>query len=78
MRFCTAKPKTVDLFIGRLREVEKIAIRGASSDRLEHLRQTDFLVDGPLSSEDMIDVQRRLVADFSAAGNTGFGETWKI
>lgn len=73
------EPKTPDLFIARLRETEKIAIRSASADQLEHLRLNDFQSDGPLSLDAMLEVQRKLNAGYATASkDTQFGLTWKI
>ena len=60
----TVAPKTADLFIGRLREIEKIQIRMANEGALEHLRQTVFLADN-ISPEVMAEVKVRLMEDFA-------------
>lgn len=62
------EPKTPDAFISRLQEVEKIIIRSASADRLEHMRMNDFASDGPLSLEAMLEVQAKLNAAYKADG----------
>ena len=74
-----AEPKSADIFIGRMRETEKMAIRMASNpDALEYLRTVEFAVD-MLTPEVMTEVKTRLDAEFKAAGQKkGFGQTWKI
>lgn len=69
----------------RLTEIEKIAIRGASPDRLDYLADTTHRYDMPLESFDercstMKEVQALcLLESASKAGDTGFnGVTWKF
>lgn len=76
----TAEPKTAEQFIARLRETEKIAIRGASNpDRLEWLRQNDFAYD-MMSAEEMQRAYDLLIAAFKVnSAKNGFEEaTWPI
>lgn len=71
-------PKTAPIFIGRLREVEKIAIRGATADALEHMRQTSFASDN-ITPETMAEVKATLDAAYIEAGKSMvFGATWAI
>jgi hypothetical protein len=62
----TVAPKTADQLLGRLRETERILIRGANTaDRLEHLRLNDFAGDGPVSAEAMAEVKAKLDAQYA-------------
>lgn len=71
-------PKSAPIFIGRLREIEKIAIRGASEGALEHMRQTNFASDN-ITPEVMAEVKATLDAEFAShADDMTFGATWKI
>lgn len=78
--FTIAQPKTAQELIARLRETEKISIRSASKDKLEHLRVTSLASDGPVSSETIQEVQRLLnVAHAEAsAGQWWYKQTWSI
>ena len=76
----TAEPKSAELFIGRLRETEKIAIRGATNpDRLEWLRQNEFAYD-MISADELQRAQTLLNASFKVESvKAGFdGPTWLI
>lgn len=59
----TATPKTATELLNRLNESERIRIRSANPDRLEWLRNNDFLGDN-ISSEEMIKVQQSLNSSF--------------
>jgi hypothetical protein len=75
----TATPKTAELFIGRLRETEKITIRAASSDaRLEYLLRAEFASD--MITLDVLKEAARLLHEESKIASAGktFGLTWKI
>jgi len=62
----TVESKTAAQLLGRLRETERIAIRGAdTADRLEHLRLNDFASDGPVSKEAMAEVKATLDAQYA-------------
>lgn len=81
MHLHTVEPKTAEQLYNRLRETEKIAIRGASPDRLEFLRQHDFASDGPVSVQDMQIVKDRLdreMAEFTAQPTWWGTQTWDI
>jgi hypothetical protein len=75
----TAEPKTADLFIGRLREIEKINIRKANEGELEHMRQTIFLSDG-ITEDVMAEVKQRLDAGYRSGSEGEWWEkqTWNI
>lgn len=72
-------PKPRDLFIGRLRETEKIEIRRASPDHLEFLRTHDFLSDN-VTPEVMAEVKAVLDAEHTEFGKGQFWikQTWNI
>jgi hypothetical protein len=82
MHLHTVEPKTADQLIGRLREIERIAIRGANTpERLEFLRTNDFRSDGPVSVETMNEVKRRVDADmaeFTQRANWWEGTVWAL
>lgn len=80
MSFQTVTAKTAAQLLTRLRETERIQIRGASPDRLEHLRLNDFASDGPVSSEAMTEVKATLEAEFAEFNTKPWWQTqtWKI
>ena len=78
MVFSIAKPRTVENFVARLTEVERMKIRMSSPAQLEHLLHTAF-------TSDMIDLPKLLEAaklvkeDFAARSKeTHFGLTWRF
>lgn len=52
--------------LNRLSDAEKIQIRMASCDRLEHMRLNNFASDGPVSEETLLEVQQTLLNRFKA------------
>jgi hypothetical protein len=73
MYFQIIKPKTANEFLNRLSDVEKIQIRMASRDRLEHMRVNDFASDGPMTEETLLVVQQTLLNRFKAESNVPGG-----
>ena len=75
----TANNRTAQNFFGRLREIEKMAIRKASPGELEYLRQADFLTDN-LTVEAMAEVKQVVDADFTAlsAKPQAFPRNWSV
>jgi len=64
MYFEICEPKNVNQMLNRLSDAEKIQIRMASRDRLEHMRVNDFAADGPVSEETLFTVQQTLLNRF--------------
>jgi hypothetical protein len=64
MYFEISKPKTANEFLNRLNDGEKIQIRMASRDRLEHMRVNDFASDGPMPEEVLYAAQQTLLNRF--------------
>lgn len=73
----TATPKTAELLIGRMTEVEKCVVRNATNpDRLEYLRQTAFAYD-MISPVEMEKVKAKLDAKYAEDSKSDqFGCTW--
>ena len=65
----TVEPKTAQQLVGRLTEVERILIRRATPDGLEHLRTAAFASDGPVTPEAMTEVKRILDEQFAEASS---------
>lgn len=67
----TIEPKTVDQFIARLSDVEKIQIRMATTpERREHMRLNQFLSDN-VEAHVMERAHAHLIAEFRAHPVTG-------
>jgi hypothetical protein len=73
-------PKSTAELMPRLTEVERTKIRMATSDGLEHLRQTIFLVDG-LTPAVMAEVRVAVDASFAEGSkdeNFWARQTWNF
>lgn len=71
MKFSIKTESTVEQFIARLTDVEKIQIRMAQTpERLDHMRQNQFASD-TVSQEVMTQAHSRLITEFRAHPVTG-------
>jgi hypothetical protein len=79
MSLQTIEPKTSAQLLARLTEVEKIAIRKATPDALEHMRQTRFISDA-VTPEVMAQTAAALEADFTSFSEGPFWarQTWNF
>lgn len=62
--FQIVHPRSAAELLPRITDTERNHINSANVDRLDYIRQTDFIMDGPPTMEAMLELQEMIRKEF--------------